>query len=313
MKMNCASLSLAFLILLTCHDGCNSSSNVTVTKFWLHALPRSGTNLLHSLLSSHSQVLSLHERLRFEIESRVDNMNPRELASEINSLLDKAVHESTSRTIGAVGLKISPNVRYFGASMQRRFNHDENLIKDIVDANVGLARLKFVYLTRRDQVARALSLREANALSHYHYRSEQDVHESVAKHAPIRVNVDSFASSIVATCKQQERIDRWMIELEESGHDVFRVDYEDGLVGVDNILATMHWLFAFLGVGDDDSVGSERALEFIKSPQSSMTLRERVSNWRQLLGALGGARKTLCNGGKPSLCCRDWMRTLRMQ
>jgi LPS sulfotransferase NodH len=310
-------LSLLTMLCFCCCFAC-SDGETPLTKFWVQSYPRSGTSLLSTLLRSHSQVRYLHERMRRELQTvNKRTIDERQLAMTIDLMLDKAYVDAgreRGHSIHAIGFKMTPKCDLFGDALAEQFNSDSagNVLKRVIDANRGLARLRIVHLMRDDEVARLLSWREALDTMHYQYRGRDDVNSARSAHEPIVVDVGAFARELVADCVQRDRVARWIGELERAGHAVFRLSYERDLIDARNRDAAMDRLFAFLGVG----AAREHALDdgrppLLQSPQSSMSLSERVTNWRELLGALKDTHRQLCGvvapHGKQPECCNAWM------
>jgi hypothetical protein len=126
-----------------------------------------------------------------------------------------------------------------------------------------------------------------------------------------------FVKDTLRFCRQRDAVDRWVRELEDQGHSVLRLIYEDDLQSDSKfrLRATMNRIFDFLAVDrhllPPVHLGDNGKLPLVRSPLSAKSLSERVSNWQSLLKAIDGAHRQACVANNYG-CCSDWMSTIKL-
>lgn len=180
------------------------SNDNQYNKFAVVCQPRTGSNWLHTLLNSHSQIFSYGEVLRRAV-------NNKKTQTILN--LKKLVFGPHQKQIKAVGLKIfyeySKNTNY------------KKIYQGIVDDESIL----IIHLVRRDVLGQYLSLLKAE-------KSKQwSNSRALNRTKPVRINVDEFK------LYTKEHLDlKNKISGAFKDHQVLEVSYEDLVDDLDNTL-----------------------------------------------------------------------------
>lgn len=171
------------------------SSSKSFTKFAIVCAPRSGSTWLHTLLNSHSQIISYGETLR---EHYKDNPG-KQLAS-----LDELVFHPHHASIQAVGLKL-----FYEYENDEVYQQSFNEV--IADKSICI-----IHLIREDKIAQFKSLKRAEASQVWSSGKRKDKQQDIIIDP---LELEAYKNNLI---QKEHQIDTLF-----QHHPVLKIKYED--------------------------------------------------------------------------------------